>query len=335
MRHGGGACRTSPWCAATRWPTGCPAARSAPWAPSPSVPRRPSCATCSTMPVAGSAAPIWSSSGRWRASGLPCPPAPCSPRHGRPGGPLHVVGAAPGRFVPAGAVGRRRRAPRDASGACAPPGPHGGRLRLVRARPMEVAFPARMEEAWSVPDVYLLTEGKNGEVAVPDLTLTFLDSGLALDKADGEPVWDSAWAGLEEMAPVERSVLPDGREGVVIVVVERGRGAGTASCWRPRTSTRWRLHQGRAAAHGLRTTAARPAVSACADGPDRAGRAGHDDRVAALGSARHPLLSVGTTLRRARRSSARRARARRSGSRRTAGSAPRGATTGAGGCPPD
>ncbi len=74
-----------------------------------------------------------------------------------------------------------------------------------------------------MPDVYLLTEGRNGEVAVPDLTLTFLDSGLALDKADGEPVWDSPWAGLEEMAPVERSVLPDGREGVVIVVVERGR----------------------------------------------------------------------------------------------------------------
>ena len=35
-------------------------------------------------------------------------------------------------------------------------------------RPMEVASPARMEEAWSVPDVYLLTEGRNGEVAVPD-----------------------------------------------------------------------------------------------------------------------------------------------------------------------
>ena len=55
-------------------------------------------------------------------------------------------------------------------------------------------------------------------MAVPHLTLTFLDSGLALDKADGEPVWDSGWDGLEEMSPVERSVLPDGRAGVVIVV---------------------------------------------------------------------------------------------------------------------
>ena len=31
-----------------------------------------------------------------------------------------------------------------------------------------------------MPDVYLLTEGQEGEVAVPHLTLTFLDSGLAL-----------------------------------------------------------------------------------------------------------------------------------------------------------
>ena len=64
---------------------------------------------------------------------------------------------------------------------------------------------------------------RKASVAVPHLTLTFLDSGLALDKADGEPVWDSGWDGLEEMSPVERSVLPDGRAGVVIVVVERGR----------------------------------------------------------------------------------------------------------------
>ena len=33
------------------------------------------------------------------------------------------------------------------------------------------------EEAWSVPDVYLLTEGPEGTVAVPHLTPTFLPSG--------------------------------------------------------------------------------------------------------------------------------------------------------------
>ena len=54
-----------------------------------------------------------------------------------------------------------------------------------------------MEQVWSVPDVYLLTEGREGEVAVPHLTLTFFDSGLTLDKADGEPVWHSGWAGLD------------------------------------------------------------------------------------------------------------------------------------------
>jgi hypothetical protein len=45
-----------------------------------------------------------------------------------------------------------------------------------------------MEAAWSVPDVYLLTETREGDVAVPHLTLTFRDAGLALDKADGDCV---------------------------------------------------------------------------------------------------------------------------------------------------
>jgi hypothetical protein len=119
-----------------------------------------------------------------------------------------------------------------------------------------------MEEAWSVPDVYLLTEGREGEVAVPHLTLTFLDTGLALDKADGEPVWGSDWSGLEEMSPVERSVLPDGRDGVVIVVVEQGRQhshrfvLGTEDVATTEAAVR-----DRAAAHGLRSTSPRRAVS--------------------------------------------------------------------------
>ena len=44
-----------------------------------------------------------------------------------------------------------------------------------------------MEEPWAVPDVSLLAEGRGGEVAVPHLTLTFLDSGLALEKAGRGP----------------------------------------------------------------------------------------------------------------------------------------------------
>jgi hypothetical protein len=118
-----------------------------------------------------------------------------------------------------------------------------------------------MEEAWSVPDVYLLTTGPEGELAVPHLTLTFLDSGLVLDKADGERVWDCGWAELEEMSPVERSVLPDGRAGLVVVVIERGRQGRhrfvliTDDVLGAETAVRTR-----AAAHGLRSSA-RPAVS--------------------------------------------------------------------------
>jgi hypothetical protein len=119
-----------------------------------------------------------------------------------------------------------------------------------------------MEEAWSVPGVYLLTAGWGGEWAVPHLTLTFLDSGLSLAKADGNPVWDSSWAELEEISPVERSVLPDGRAGVVIVVVERGRRARHrfVLATDDPVSTEAEV-RARAAAHGLRTRSARPAVS--------------------------------------------------------------------------
>jgi hypothetical protein len=119
-----------------------------------------------------------------------------------------------------------------------------------------------MEEAWSVPDVYLLTEGADGELAVPHLALTFLDSGLALGKADGEPVWDSPWGELEEMSPVERSVLPDGRDGVVMVVIERGRRRRHlfVLATDDAASTEDAIRR-RAAAHGLRTRSSRPAVS--------------------------------------------------------------------------
>jgi hypothetical protein len=119
-----------------------------------------------------------------------------------------------------------------------------------------------MEETWTVPDVYLLTEGEQGQVAVPHLRLTFRDSGLELDKADGESVWDCPWSDLQEMAPVERSVLPDGRDGVVVVIVERDRRRrhrfvlATDDAEATEESIR-----GRAGLHGLRTRWPRPAVS--------------------------------------------------------------------------
>ncbi len=118
------------------------------------------------------------------------------------------------------------------------------------------------EEVWTVPDVYLLTAGSEGTVAVPHLRLTFRQRGLELDKADGELVWDCDWSDLVEMAPIERSVLPDGKDGVVMIVVERDR----------RRHHRFVLAtddadatedfiRGRAGAHGLRTRWPRPAIS--------------------------------------------------------------------------
>ena len=77
-----------------------------------------------------------------------------------------------------------------------------------------------------MPGVYLLADWPVSDVAVPDLTLTFRDSGLALHKADGEPVWASAWSDIDELSAVERSVLPDGRDGVVILVVDTTKVVG-------------------------------------------------------------------------------------------------------------
>ncbi len=113
-----------------------------------------------------------------------------------------------------------------------------------------------------MPDVFLLTDGSQGQVAVPHLTLTFREGGLELDKADGEAVWDCSWSELQEMAPVERSVLPDGRDGVVIVVVERDRSRRhrfVLATDDPEATEEW--IRGRAGDHGLRTRWPRPAVS--------------------------------------------------------------------------
>jgi hypothetical protein len=77
------------------------------------------------------------------------------------------------------------------------------------------------DETWTVPEVYLLTEGPDGTVAVPALTLSFFADGIEVDKVDGEEVWSRDWADLEEMSPTARSVLPGGGDGVVVTIVER------------------------------------------------------------------------------------------------------------------
>jgi hypothetical protein len=77
-------------------------------------------------------------------------------------------------------------------------------------------------DAWAIGDVFLLTDGNEGRVAIPHLELTFGTTGIELAKDDGQLVWQSAWDDLSEFSTAERSLLADGREGVVLVVVERG-----------------------------------------------------------------------------------------------------------------
>ena len=110
-----------------------------------------------------------------------------------------------------------------------------------------------------MPDVYLLTDG----LAVPNLTLHFLETGLALEKAAGGAVWECPWSDLAEMSVVERSVLPGGRDGVAILVLERGDDRREhrfvlATTDPAETES---VIRGRAAAHGLRTTVPRSPVS--------------------------------------------------------------------------
>jgi len=118
------------------------------------------------------------------------------------------------------------------------------------------------DEAWTVSDVYLLTSGSDGPIAVPHLRLTFREGGLELDKADGEMVWDCDWSDLVEMAPIERSVLPDGKDGVVMVVVEREhRRRHRFVLATDDADATEDFIRGRAGSHGLRTQWPRPAVS--------------------------------------------------------------------------
>jgi len=67
-------------------------------------------------------------------------------------------------------------------------------------------------------DVYLLTEGPDGPAAVPGLRLGLDDQKVTLAKGDGTVVWSTPWENVAELATPERSKLPDGEDGVVLVV---------------------------------------------------------------------------------------------------------------------
>jgi hypothetical protein len=77
-------------------------------------------------------------------------------------------------------------------------------------------------ETWTVPDVLLITEGKEGRVAVPHLELAFVESGIEVSRLNGAMAWQCLWSDLDELSTAEHSVLPDGSEGLVVLVGERG-----------------------------------------------------------------------------------------------------------------
>ncbi len=97
------------------------------------------------------------------------------------------------------------------------PGDHG--REAGRADPD--AASAAGGRPWTVSGVYLLTEASDGAVAVPELTMTFGELGIDVDRPDGERAWSRPWDEIEEMTPTDRSVLPGGGAGIVIKVVER------------------------------------------------------------------------------------------------------------------
>ncbi len=69
--------------------------------------------------------------------------------------------------------------------------------------------------------VYLLTTGPQGLTAVPGLQLTLDGTGLTVAKNDDEVVWTAPWGEVAELATPEPSKLPDGADGLVVVVTTR------------------------------------------------------------------------------------------------------------------
>jgi hypothetical protein len=68
----------------------------------------------------------------------------------------------------------------------------------------------------------LITEGTQGRVAIPHLQLTCNSEGIEVTKEDGDLAWRCAWSGLDVLTTAEPSLLPDGRDGVILAVMERG-----------------------------------------------------------------------------------------------------------------
>jgi hypothetical protein len=81
--------------------------------------------------------------------------------------------------------------------------------------------PSDSEETWLLSEVYLLTDGRDGRIAIPRLQLDLGPTGIRLAKENADIAWSCRWDALSELSSAERSVLPNGNEGVVLVMVER------------------------------------------------------------------------------------------------------------------
>jgi hypothetical protein len=77
-------------------------------------------------------------------------------------------------------------------------------------------------DTWTASDVYLLTNGSQGRVAIPHLEMRFVAAGVELTREDGEPAWRGTWDKLDVLTTAGQSILPDGRQGVVLVIIEHG-----------------------------------------------------------------------------------------------------------------
>jgi hypothetical protein len=78
----------------------------------------------------------------------------------------------------------------------------------------ESRSPVRTSVAFS--QVYLLALGENGLTAIPDLRLELDESGVLLQKAQGDPVWQVGWSQVTALSTPERSELPNSARGVVL-----------------------------------------------------------------------------------------------------------------------
>ncbi|HEY5244904.1 MAG TPA: hypothetical protein VIJ60_04495 [Acidimicrobiales bacterium] len=70
-------------------------------------------------------------------------------------------------------------------------------------------------------DAYHLTSGTPGPSAVAGCQLDLGRRGVTVRDPDGTPIWSAPWSAVTGLTAVERTTLPDGRTGIVVVVSAR------------------------------------------------------------------------------------------------------------------